>query len=361
MCQPFLQSGMERTTWVALLLTVVLAGCASGSLPSGAGEPTPASLEKGGTVTVVEVVDGDTMDVRSPDGSTERVRLLGVDTPEVSGRAEPAEFEGVPDTDAGRAWLGEKGRRASAFARGELAGETVRIATDPAADVRGDYGRLLVYVYHDGKNFNRRLLETGRARLYDTRFSRRSAFEAAEAEARTEDIGVWGYGGGQSGAAEADAALVVAEIHADATGNDHENLDDEYIIFENAGDEPLDLSGWRVRDEAGHTYVVPKGFTLAAGGRVRLHTGDGTDTDAELYWRRNGAVWNNAGDAVTVETADGRTILERPYGQDSSTLVVRSSADSIFDSALRRCSSTVDGAQPSVSARSPWLTSRGMS
>ena len=47
---------------------------------------------------------------------------------------------------------------------------------------------------------------------------------------------------------------------------------------------------------------------------MRLHTGDGTDTDAELYWRRSGAVWNDAGDAVTVETADGRTILERPYG-----------------------------------------------
>ena len=128
------------------------------------------------------------------------------------------------------------------------------------------------------------------------------------------DVGIWGYGGGPSGTAEADAALVVAGINADATGDDHENLDDEYVVFENAGDESLDLSGWRVRDEAGHTYVFPDGFIVAAGGRVRLHTGDGTDTDAELYWRRNGAVWNNGGDTVTVETADGRTILERPYG-----------------------------------------------
>ena len=130
---------------VALCVLLVTAGCSVADAPTSDGS-TPASLEEGRTVTVVEVVDGDTMDVRYPDGSTERIRLLGVDTPEVSGRAEPAEFEGVPDTDAGRAWLGEKGRRASAFARGELAGETVRVATDPAADVRGDYGRLLVYV-----------------------------------------------------------------------------------------------------------------------------------------------------------------------------------------------------------------------
>ncbi|PSQ13793.1 hypothetical protein BRD02_11755 [Halobacteriales archaeon QS_8_69_73] len=73
------------------------------------------------------------------------------------------------------------------------------------------------------------------------------------------------------------------ETHTDATGDDHGNLDDEYVVFENAGDEPLDLSGWRVRDEAGHTYVFPDGFIVVAGGRVRLHMGDGTDMGAELY------------------------------------------------------------------------------
>ncbi len=301
-----------RTTPAALLLVLALAGCAGGPLPSGAGEPTPASLEEGRPVTVADVVDGDTMDVRYPDGSTERVRLLGVDSPEVGGRVTPAEFEGVPDTEAGRAWLREWGTRASEFARQELDGETVRVVTDPASDVRGDYGRLLVYVRHDGANFNRRLLETGHARLYDAQFSRRPAFEAAETEAQAAGVGVWGFDGIPD--TEADADLAVVEIHADAAGDDNENLDDEYVVFENAGDGPLDLSGWQVGDEAGHTYVFPDGFTLPAGQRVRLRTGDGTDTDADLYWRRNGAVWNNDGDTVTVRTADGRVVVERSYG-----------------------------------------------
>src|SRR6056297_1742341 len=44
---------------------------------------------QGRTVTVVEVVDGDTMDVRFENGTVERVRLLGVDTPEVYGGNDP--------------------------------------------------------------------------------------------------------------------------------------------------------------------------------------------------------------------------------------------------------------------------------
>lgn len=39
----------------------------------------------------------------------------------------------------------------------------------------------------------------------------------------------------------------------------------EYIVFKNAGDSALDMSGWTVSDEADHTYTVPLRFTLDAG------------------------------------------------------------------------------------------------
>jgi micrococcal nuclease len=57
------------------------------------------------TVTVVEVVDGDTIDIRYSSGSKGTVRLIGVDTPEVFEETDPAEFEGMPDTQEGREWL----------------------------------------------------------------------------------------------------------------------------------------------------------------------------------------------------------------------------------------------------------------
>src|SRR5699024_1765830 len=57
------------------------------------------------TVTIAEVIDGDTMDVRFANGTTTRIRLLGVDTPEVYGENTPDEFEGIPETEAGADWL----------------------------------------------------------------------------------------------------------------------------------------------------------------------------------------------------------------------------------------------------------------
>lgn len=147
------------------------------------------------TVSVERVIDGDTMEVRFPNGEVDTVRLLGVDAPETYGQNDPGEFEGIPDDTAGADWLAEWGDRATAVATRELAGEEVRIAVDPAADRRGSYGRLLVYVYDDGESFNERLLEDRLARLYDSQFSERSTYERLEAKAQRERVGLWGFDG----------------------------------------------------------------------------------------------------------------------------------------------------------------------
>ena len=54
---------------------------------------------------VSRVIDGDTIEVRYRNGTTDTIRLLGVDTPETSGGVSPQEFKGIPDTEAGRAHL----------------------------------------------------------------------------------------------------------------------------------------------------------------------------------------------------------------------------------------------------------------
>lgn len=166
------------------------------------------------TVTVERVVDGDTMEVRFPNGEVDTVRLLGVDTPEVTGENDPDEFEGVPDTTAGNDWLAEWGDRASAFATDELEDREVRIAVDPQADRRGSYGRLLVYLYTDSEtSFNRELLDRGLARLYDSEFSKRAAFESAESDARRDDVGLWGFeNGSDSGGSGEEGDLDCADF-----------------------------------------------------------------------------------------------------------------------------------------------------
>lgn len=187
---------------VAVLVTiavVALAGCSGlAPLPTPDAEPTaaPADIADGEAwnVTVTRVIDGDTVEVRYENGSTETVRLLGVDAPETPpNQVTLGEFPGIPDTDAGRDHLISWGEQATVFAETELAGEEVTLVVDSEADRRGGYGRLLGYIYVDGENFNRQLLTEGYARLYDSPFTLRDEFAATEATAREERIGLWGF------------------------------------------------------------------------------------------------------------------------------------------------------------------------
>jgi micrococcal nuclease len=198
-----------------------------GTTPPAAGTPR--------TALVTRVIDGDTIEIRYPNGTTDTVRLLGVDTPEVSGDVSPEEFEGIPDTEAGREHLQEWAERASAFAREELSGRRVQVVTDPGADRRGRYGRLLAYVVRggDGKrtdaaanesggggegngSFNAALLREGYARVYESSFGERERYEAIEARAQERNAGLWGFDGEATNTGELDLGLAIARIQADA-------------------------------------------------------------------------------------------------------------------------------------------------
>jgi micrococcal nuclease len=329
---------MRARTVLFTVALLALSGCL-GAVPGG---PSPAdsavTATDAGTpagpsvrVTVTEVVDGDTVKVKYANGSRDTVRLLGVDTPEVYGSNAPGEFEGVPDTEAGAACLDAAGENASTYAERHLAGEEVRLVFDETADRRGYYDRLLAYVYVDGASFNLALLETGHARLYESTFTERERYRAAEADARAAGRGLWtcaadgadddtAVDGGtadagqtETGPSDTDARIAVVRVHADAAGNDNENLNDEYVVLRNEGAAPVDLTGWSVADAAGKTYTFPSGTTLEPGAELTLRTGAGTDGEETVYWGRAGAVWNNDGDTVTLSDDDGAVVAERRY------------------------------------------------
>ncbi|WP_323677650.1 lamin tail domain-containing protein [Halorubellus sp. PRR65] len=119
--------------------------------------------------------------------------------------------------------------------------------------------------------------------------------------------------GGTTTMSGAGGALAVREVHADAEGADGENLNDEYVVLENTGSSTLDLSGWTIADEAGHTYTVPEGTTLASGDTLTVHTGSGSDTASDLYWGSGSPIWNNGDDTVIVRNSQGDVILEYTY------------------------------------------------
>jgi micrococcal nuclease len=338
----------RRSIVLGLVALVVLAGCVSvGPTAPASPEPeptgvsgstaTPAATTSAGaetgtatgtpvpstaprvTVEVVDVVDGDTVKVRFPNGTRETVRLLGVDTPEVHAETTPDEFEGVPSTAEGRTCLRRAGESASDHAASALAGREVGLGFDEREGRRGYYGRLLAYVYVDGRQFNHALVAEGYARVYDSRFVERERYEAAERAARAAGRGVWSCATasdrttaeptGDAGT----ATVAVVSIHADAAGDDNENLADEYVVLQNVGDEPVDLAGWRLRDEADHTFRFPAGTVLEPGATVTVRTGAGTDEPGVRYWGRERAVWNNGGDTVILEDPSGTVVAERSY------------------------------------------------
>lgn len=168
---------------VVRALALVAVGLGAGCVPAtGSGSVPDAELrgslplpERARGSQVVRVIDGDTI-VLSGLGSS---RLIGVDTPEVRGRAECF------------------GREASAFARRVL-DRGARARYVPGVERRDRYGRPLVYLWlEDGRSLNAMLVEGGYAKALtiapNDRYAER--FEALARRARRKGWGRWGAAG----------------------------------------------------------------------------------------------------------------------------------------------------------------------
>lgn len=135
-------------------------------------------------VTVLRVVDGDTIHVDARDGRQAHtvVRLWGIDTPELARRR-----EGVIVRPAERF-----AEQAMAMTRRLCEGQRVTLQLEPHS-TRGKFGRLLAHVrLRDGTLLNERLLETGMATA-DDRFShdRIERYQALERDAKAAGVGLW--------------------------------------------------------------------------------------------------------------------------------------------------------------------------
>lgn len=156
----------------AFASTLLLAGCVAATPALEETEPRSESAE------VVAVVDGDTIDVQLPDGE-ERVRIIGIDTPEI-GR-EAGETDDCYAEEA-RTFLDEL-----------LYGRTVELRTDPSQHDVDDYGRLLRQVYVDGDDAALMSISAGMgiAYTYDHPHAGAADYQTAQNAARDAELGLW--------------------------------------------------------------------------------------------------------------------------------------------------------------------------
>lgn len=137
--------------------------------------PGPTATRRAATLyPVVGITDGDTIKVRMG-GTTERVRLIGLDAPELKGA---------------QCWS----QQASSRMQSLVQSRSVQLVRDPTQDDRDRYGRLLRHVVTaDGRLVAQALIEGGFAKeyTYDRPYAHRDAHLAAQERARGKRLGVW--------------------------------------------------------------------------------------------------------------------------------------------------------------------------
>lgn len=144
-------------------------------------KPTPmpyieTDMDKKKMFKVTKVIDGDTIEI-SIRGKREKVRLLGIDTPETVDPRKPVQCFGL---------------EASNKMKSLVDGKYVKLVDDRTQGNRDKYKRLLRYVY-DGKIFiNREMVAQGYAfsyKQYPTKYL--NEFNKLEKEAREKNLGLW--------------------------------------------------------------------------------------------------------------------------------------------------------------------------
>ncbi len=130
-----------------------------------------------GTYEVINVEDGDTLTVNM-NGAEERVRFIGVDTPEVRDPRKPVQCFG---------------RAASEFTRNLIGSSAVRLEADPENTNRDRYDRLLRYVYLPDSTFvNAEIVRQGYGFAYTSfPFTRKQEFKELENQAMEQNLGLW--------------------------------------------------------------------------------------------------------------------------------------------------------------------------
>jgi micrococcal nuclease len=169
----------KRHGWIVslivALLGVLLLGDQTGHAPDLG---RAVQQNQPGLYSVTQFVDGDTIAV-SMNGRVEKIRLVGVDTPETHKPNTPVQCYGPA---------------AAAFTKNTLGNQKLRLVSDSQSTNRDRYNRLLRYIYlPDGTNFNERLIREGYGFYYPYfPFTKSDQFAAAQQAAMAEHKGLWG-------------------------------------------------------------------------------------------------------------------------------------------------------------------------
>ncbi len=229
---------------------------------------------------VQKVTDGDTIVLQNGD----RVRLLSIDTPE-----------------RGQAFYTES----KMFLQQLVGGRKVRL--EAGIENKDKYGRLLRYVFVDGKLANLEIVREGYAKalIFNEDEKYADAVRKAEEKAREKGKGIWSLDAD-------DFCLYASAFHFNARGSDNANLNDEYVTFKNKCYREIDMTGWKVMDSSDDGFMFPA-FVLGSRHTITLRSGKGRNNGTDVFWGSGKAVWNNKHDALLLFDSKQRLMLNYSY------------------------------------------------
>ena len=231
-------------------------------------------------MTVVEILDGDTFDL----GNEERVRIIGINTPE----------KGRPFSDDATEALSEM-----------IMGKEVTLVNDSKNDDADSSGRLLRHVYVNDSLVNYEMIRMGMAFWYpySSGTDMDESYQEAQESAANDHVGLW---------TESQYNITIDYIEYDPEGSE---VDGEYLIITNHDNYNINMEGWYLQDEAART-AYEFNYTLEINTSVRIYTGSGEDNQTALFWGWYQGIWNNSGDMAILQDEGGLMVDYYRYGYD---------------------------------------------
>jgi micrococcal nuclease len=291
----------------ALLVACIAAACSPAAANAATG---PCRPDGGGpTCTIwtgkaVFFADGDTLDVDLAGGPTVRVRLTGIQAMEMT------RYSKYRSRRRGACHAVPAANRLEAIVR--AAGRRVRLlAQDAGSSSRGRPRRLL-QVRRGGRraDVSTLLLREGHV-LWDPgheEWAMNAAHHDAAVQGATSARNLFSHRGCKVGPSA--GAPLSLHVNWDADGDDHRNVNGEWVRVANGGAAGVPIAGWWIRDSAYRHFTFPAGATIPAGGSVTMFVGRGADGGTAFHWGLDVPVFENATGGPT-HLGDGAYLFDR--------------------------------------------------
>lgn len=216
---------------------------------------------------VSRVIDGDTIEL----SNGERVRLLGINSPEIN---EPFGFD------------------AKDYLSKVIEGKNVYLEND--LNLRDDYGRLLAFVFIDGKNINVDLVRMGLAHTFELNKLSKYVKDLRDAEydAMVNQFGIW---------KESNiTCLKLVDLKISGA---------EKVVLKNECNFSIQLKNWILEDESHNRFKFPS-YLFKPNEIIEIYSNNKT---AKFSFNKSFQIWNKEGDSLFLRDSEGLLVLFYRY------------------------------------------------